>query len=536
MNLSKVFLYGPSGSGKSTLGPLLAQSLDLPFFDLDTEIEAHSGMSVPQIFSSEQETGFRKREKAELRRLLEVPGGVIALGGGALLDADCRALVTAQAPVLLLNAGLQMLYNRLQNSDLRPLLAEGSMASMSALLERRSEHYGSFSLRLDTGSLTPQQALREAQILLGMFRVKGMQGNNTEQSGVYDVRIQPGGLNNLGEMFQLRGLQGPVLVISDSNVGPLYGQTVLESLKNAGYPAQLVEIPAGEEFKTIATATHLWDVMVEAGMERRSTVIALGGGVVSDLTGFVASTFLRGISWGVLPTTLLSMADASLGGKTAVDLPQGKNLAGTFYPPSLVLADPDTLSTLPEAELRSGLAEVVKHGVISDPELFAKCAGLGTIKAIRDWLPELPGIVQRAMAVKIGVIEADPYERNQRARLNLGHTIGHAVEHASGLHIRHGEGVAIGMVAEARIAEQMGLAQSGLAEALADVLSSLGLPTEIPASLSPETIVNAIGLDKKRSGGKVRFALPIKIGEVKEGVEVDDIYRNQFIYSGTSRP
>jgi shikimate kinase/3-dehydroquinate synthase len=240
--------------------------------------------------------------------------------------------------------------------------------------------------------------------------------------------------------------------------------------------------------------------------------------VVGDLAGFAASVFLRGINWIVLPTTLLSMVDSSLGGKTGFDLPMGKNLVGSFYPPRLVLADLMTLETLPEVELRNGLAEVVKHGVIGDPQLFETCQkGWNVVQS--KWID----IVHRAMAVKVRVIQEDPFEKGPRAALNLGHTIGHALEKASNYQVRHGEAVAIGMVAEARLAERIGLAERGLSEIIAYTLIGLGLPTEIPLHLDTELIETAMQLDKKRAEGVVRFALPVRIGEVKVGVEVGDM-------------
>jgi 3-dehydroquinate synthase len=292
-----------------------------------------------------------------------------------------------------------------------------------------------------------------------------------------------------------------------------------------------VLIPAGEQHKTIHTVAKLWEAFLANGMERGSTVIALGGGVVSDLAGFAAATFLRGVPWVVLPTTLLAMADASLGGKTGADLPQGKNLIGAFHAPCLVAADPQTLATLPEGELRSGLAEAVKHGVINDPALFALCAELQglSFEQLKETLKgcALDDIVRRAMAVKIQVIDLDPFEKGRRAVLNFGHTIGHAVELASGFRLRHGEAVSIGMVTETRLAEQIGLAEAGLTETISGVLRGLGLPVEIPPGLEHDSILKAIGADKKRAGGKVRFALPVKIGEVKEGIVIDG-YSDHF--------
>jgi 3-dehydroquinate synthase len=294
---------------------------------------------------------------------------------------------------------------------------------------------------------------------------------------------------------------------------------VAASIQSAGYSAETVLIPPGESYKTVETISSLWDAFLSIGIERGSTVVALGGGVVGDLTGFAAATWLRGVAWGNVPTTLLAMCDSSLGGKTGADLPQGKNLVGAFHSPRLVLADPDVLATLPEAEFRNGLAEAIKHGVIADPLLFDMCQS-----RYADFSKEtIDNIVRRSMAVKVRVIQEDPYEKGRRAVLNYGHTIGHAVEYVSGFRLRHGEAIAIGMVAEARLAECMGLTGTSvnLAMRITTALKAAGLPTEIPADLDREAIQRVMFLDKKRAGGKVKFALPLRIGEVVTGVEAE---------------
>jgi len=219
-----------------------------------------------------------------------------------------------------------------------------------------------------------------------------------------------------------------------------------------------------------------------------------------------------------VPTSLLGMVDASLGGKTGVDLPEGKNLVGAFHPPLLVLADPETLSTLPSAELSSGLAEVVKHGIIADPALFEMCAA--GPKVVNGGLV---GIVHRAMAVKVAVIQADPFERGPRAALNLGHTVGHAVESVSGYRLRHGEAVAIGMVAEAQLAERLGMAAAGLSTRIAAALECLSLPVAIPPALPRQDLVDAMRVDKKKTAGVIHFSLPVDIGRVETGVAVEDL-------------
>jgi 3-dehydroquinate synthase len=332
--------------------------------------------------------------------------------------------------------------------------------------------------------------------------------------GEYDVVIE--GVAQLGELLDQRGLQNPILV-SDTNVAAFHAKRVIETLHAAGFHPATLTVPPGEAYKTLDTVQQLWLGFLRNGLDRKSTVIALGGGVIGDLSGFAASTYMRGINWVCLPTTLLSMVDASLGGKTGFDLPEGKNLIGSFYAPRLVLADPRVLQTLPEPEFVSGLAEVVKHGIISDPELFALCAR--GWESVRD---NLEHIIKHAMAVKIQVIEEDPYEKGFRAALNLGHTLGHAVELASRFRLRHGEAVAIGMVAEARLAERLGVANQGLSGMIRDVLLKLGLPVQIPNELSREEILRAMKVDKKKNARAIRFALPAEIGRV-ELVEVSDL-------------
>jgi shikimate kinase/3-dehydroquinate synthase len=518
----KIFLYGPSGTGKSTLGRRMAQSLELPFVDLDKSIERQAGQSIPEIFRRQGEAGFRQLEKQNLRTILEAPEEVVSLGGGALLDEDNRRQVEAAGPVLCLHAPVETLAERLERSRVeRPLLQSTQVESseraismrtnLEALLARRATHYQSFRLQLDSASPDLSELVFAAQTLAGAFRVSGM-GKD------YDVRVENQGLDRIGDEVSRRGLSGPVLVVSDENVANLYGEKVLESLRASGFQASLFAIQPGEEHKSMASVQTMWQAFLECGIDRGSTILALGGGVVGDLAGFAAATYLRGVSWVVAPTTLLAMADSSLGGKTGADLPQGKNLIGAFYPPQLVFADPHVLETLPEMELRSGMAEVVKAGLVGDARLFELCrSGWEAVHSYRD------EIVKRAMAVKVQVIQDDPYEKGRRACLNLGHTVGHAIEHASGYRLSHGEAVAIGMVVEACLAEKLNLAEAGLAHVIRECLESLGLPVAIPAELERGKILEAMQLDKKRRQGQVRFALPVCIGEVRTGVLIEDL-------------
>jgi 3-dehydroquinate synthase len=506
-----IFLYGPPGAGKTSTGRSLAERLGVTFYDLDKTVESNAGKSIPEIFATEGEAAFRVRERLMLQKLISEEPGVIALGGGSLLDIETRRLAESSGRILLLTAPTEILEQRLGKSHLaRPLLTGDLHDRLETLMARRRSHYASFTTVLDTSSLTAKEASWQAQIQLGRFLVHGM-------DKPYDVLIEPGGIEKLAWGMRSRGLKGPLALVSDGNVAPLYAEKVSEILEEGGYTVSQLVIPTGEAFKTIDTIQSLWQGFLASGLERSSTVVAMGGGVTGDLAGFAAATYMRGVRWVNLPTSLLAMADASLGGKTGADLPQGKNLIGAFHPPELVFADPEVLSTLPLVELRSGMAEVLKQGIINDPALFDLAARPDVEKDPQ----RLAEIVRRSMAVKIQVIENDPYEKGRRAALNLGHTIGHALEVASDFHLRHGEAIGIGMLLEARLAELIGLAQNGLAGKILAALEQIGLPTTVPLWMDRQAILNAMRLDKKRQDGNLRFALPKRIGEVVTGVEVD---------------
>ena len=390
------------------------------------------------------------------------------------------------------------------------MLDGNQQENLEKLLLDRYAHYQSFQHHSLNETQTPADAAWQIQIDIGRFRARGM-GEG------YPVRVRAGGLNQVGELLKFCKPDGHNILVSDENVANHYLSRVLTNMQTAGYEFQSVVLPAGEQTKSLKNVELLLDRFVEAGLDRHGLVLALGGGVIGDLTGFASAVFMRGVRWAVIPTTLLSMVDASLGGKTGADMPQGKNLVGAFHPPILVLTDPTVLSTLPDVEYKNGLAEIVKHGLIGDPVLFDLCRqGTSEVRA------GAVGMIKRAIAVKLKVIEADPFEKGLRASLNLGHTLGHALEAVSEYRIRHGEGVAIGMVAAARLSERIGIAQDGLASEIEACLLNLGLPVSIPSDLSHSQLMAAMQYDKKRRHGRQRLVLPVRIGEVRWGFEVDD--------------
>jgi 3-dehydroquinate synthase len=362
----------------------------------------------------------------------------------------------------------------------------------------------------------------------------------THPNGSYPIYLADGVLAQTGAYLADLGYTGRCAVVTNPTVGQYHAGPLLASLQAAGFEPARIDIPDGEQFKTLATVAALYDRFIEAKLDRRSPVIALGGGVLGDTAGFAAASFLRGVPLVQLPTTLLAMVDSSVGGKTGVDLPQGKNLVGAFKQPELVLIDPTVLATLPPAEFRAGLAEVIKHGIIDAPALFealekggggAKEQGNilegmrtegGGMKESSSLFPRsvpqpspysLSWLLAEAIMVKVRVVQQDPFEQGRRAVLNLGHTFGHAFEQLSNYEIRHGEGVAMGLVCAARLAARLGYCSAETADRIGALLQQVGLPAEPPPYPAAD-VWAAMFTDKKRQGNTLRFILPRAIGDV----------------------
>jgi 3-dehydroquinate synthase len=330
----------------------------------------------------------------------------------------------------------------------------------------------------------------------------------------YNISIASGSLEGLGNLTRELNLGKKVLLVSNPEIWQYYGEKALISLQKAGFEVLRHLIPAGESYKTLESIAKIYDTALENHLERSSVAIALGGGVVGDMTGFAAATWLRGINFIQVPTSLLAMVDAAIGGKTGVNHPKGKNLIGAFYQPRLVLIDPQVLETLPKREFRAGMAEVIKYGVIWDADMFEQLEKAERLDRFSD-LDEalLQTILTRSCQAKADVVSKDEKEAGLRAILNYGHTVGHAIESLTGYSsINHGEAVAIGMAIAGEIAARMQLWDALDARRQDRLIAKAGLPTKLPANLDIEAIIEVLQTDKKVKDGRVRFVLPTKLG------------------------
>lgn len=343
----------------------------------------------------------------------------------------------------------------------------------------------------------------------------------------YNIVIAPKSLETIGQYLNSLKLGQKIMIISNPEIFNYYGKTVSNSLNEAGFQVFSHLIPAGETYKTLDSISQVYDIAVKYRLERSSTLLALGGGVIGDMTGFAAATWLRGINFIQVPTSLLAMVDASIGGKTGVNHSQGKNLIGAFYQPRLVFIDPIILKTLPVREFRAGMAEVIKYGVIWNQDLFHKLEAQENLDSLENInLEILQEIIKKSCQAKVDVVNQDEKEAGLRAILNYGHTIGHAIESLTGYsQINHGEAVAIGMVAAGKIAVKLGMWEEEMSQRQDRLIKKATLPETIERTLKSKKIIETLQLDKKVKAGKVRFILPKNIGKVdiKEGIDSEVI-------------
>jgi shikimate kinase/3-dehydroquinate synthase len=503
-------ITGFMGSGKSSVGREVARRLGRLFVDMDELIEEREGATIAEIFARGGEEHFREMEKGLCHDLAASKGLVIATGGGTLVPFENRTLMEEKGWVICLQADAEELLERLPDDGSRPLLAGDHRRQIGTLLAERRQAYAPIAIQIDTTGLAVTEI---ADVLVALVEEKpdGEDAPRLDElqvrtpTGPYQALLGYGLLPHVGSFLAQRGVAGSVALVTNEIVGPLYAPAVMASLKRAGFRTHLFTVPDGERHKNLETALTLYRRFLEAGIDRSSTVLALGGGVITDLVGFVAATYMRGLALVMLPTTLLAVVDASIGGKVGVDLPQGKNLVGAFKQPACVIADLDTLGTLPPEELCNGYAEMIKAAVIGSPGLFERLERGGE--------PELATCVREAVEVKIALVEEDPYEGGARAKLNLGHTFGHALEKVSGFGLPHGRAVSIGLAMAARLANNLDFCSTELERRIVACLERFDLPTGY-GTYEPVAIWRAMGDDKKRESHKLRLVLPHELGRV----------------------
>jgi 3-dehydroquinate synthase len=538
MSAQKIFLIGLSGAGKSTIGRLIAENLGWSFADSDAEIEAATARTIPDIFREEGEPAFRARELEALEAIAGREPIVVATGGGAPTSEACRRLMDDGFTVWLWVSPARAAERLRSDSETpeRPLLQGDVEARLTELLAERKAIYQQSDSSIDVDSLTPEQAAAEVVHLWQEWREHERDQDQRPDTDApatstlhvaasvrtpgasYPIFVQNGALDLAGTACRDAGLQGRAFILSDAVVGPLLAPRVRQSLEHAGYQVSVSTIPAGEAEKTLATVETVYDWLIRERVERTDFLVCAGGGVVTDLGGFAAATCLRGIDFVHIPTTMLGMVDASVGGKTGVDHRLGKNMIGAFAQPRAVIIDPRVLESLPERQLRAGMAELIKHGFILDDALVDDLeSARGDLAAMHT-----PEIIARSVAIKAAVVSEDEREAGNRTLLNYGHTIGHAIEAVTGYTAYlHGEAVAIGMRAAGYISREMGLLDADGFERQQALIRAVGLPEEAPG-LDADAIIEATLRDKKVRSGSVSWVLLERIGQATVRRDVPD--------------
>jgi shikimate kinase/3-dehydroquinate synthase len=530
-----IFLVGLMGSGKTTIGRVLAKKLNKRFIDSDHEIEARTGVSIPVIFEIEGERSFRQREADVIRDLTARQDIVLATGGGAILNPENRRYLKSRGTVIYLRASTQSILQRTAHDKNRPLLQTvDPRKRLEELARQREPYYQEVAdLVVETGrpnihgivqSILTQLEARQGSSLdasassqfdppspaMATPKIAPIQltvdlGDRSYPILIGEALLEDGG--KLGEMVPGRR----AAIVTNTVVAPLYLERLTKTLEAAGKQVLSIVLPDGEEEKNWSSLMRVFDVLLQEKCDRKTTLVALGGGVIGDLTGYAAASYMRGIPFVQVPTTLLAQVDSSVGGKTGINHPLGKNMIGAFYQPQAVIADTTTLNTLPDKELSAGLAEVIKHGAIIDVDFFNWIEyNIGKLIA-RD--PEaLAYAVKRSCEIKAEVVRQDEKEGGLRAILNFGHTFGHAIEAGLGYgHWLHGEAVGCGMVLAADLSCRLGYIDEATKNRIRVLVEAAGLPVVAP-DLGMERWLELMQVDKKNEGGQIRFILLKPLG------------------------
>lgn len=530
--ITNIIINGFSGTGKSLVAKDVGRRLNWDFLDTDDEIVRQTGRPIAEIFRHNGEDAFRELEREAIGKACRQKQLVIAIGGGAIVDPQNYELLSETGLIVCLEAKPETIYERLfheaecsPDTEVRPLLTvDNPLERIRQLKANRQSYYAKADWTIHTDCLSISEVVEEVIKAWRLLRrADTCQLSDTSDKDIaclvetatqsYPVFVGYGMLDKLGEKIKKVALSGTATVISDENVFSLYGNKVKGILKSAGFSVNAFVVLPGEETKNLDYAVKIYDFLVGHRTERDDIIIALGGGMAGDLAGFVAATFLRGMPWVQVPTSLIAMVDASIGGKVGVNHPEGKNLIGAFYQPNLVLADPQTLATLPRRELTSGWAEVIKHGLILDEEfvqfLESNVDGLTKLE------PELiTRAIARSAAIKTQVVRQDEKERKgKRTILNYGHTIAHGLEAATQYKdFLHGEAVSIGMMGAAKLSQRLGFLPVETVEHQRAILQEFGLPVGF-SDLECIEITRAMELDKKTKEKAIRWVLLQDIGK-----------------------
>jgi len=522
-----IVLVGLMGAGKTSIGRRLAARLGLPFRDADQEIELAAGCSIPELFARYGEAAFRDGERRVIRRLLAGDPMVLAFGGGAFMDERTREAARTDAVTVWLRCSLPTLVRRVATRDNRPLLnGVDREDTLRRLMQQRDSVYAEADLIVDCGDEPPD--FTTTTVMQALMAWKPPRRLHVVlPSTSYDVVIGDNLLARAGALLAPKLPQKRAVVITDQIVAELHLKTLMDGLAETAIQASSIVVPGGEASKSMDSYLDVVDQLLEARVERRTAVIALGGGVVGDLAGFAAATTLRGLPFIQIPTTLLAQVDSSVGGKTGVNTRRGKNLVGAFWQPKMVLADTGTLGTLPPRELKAGYAEIAKAGLIGDAAFFAWCErhGQGVVCGDREAQAEA---IKRACAFKAAVVGDDEREEKPndgRALLNLGHTFGHALEAEYGYDggLLHGEGVAIGLGLAFKLSARLGLCPPADAQRVIAHLAGVGLLAELSMlnrRFSAATLIGHMRRDKKMRDGALHFVLTRGIGQAFTSADV----------------
>ena len=512
-------LVGLMGAGKTSIGRRLALRLGLGFRDADFEIEQAAGCTVAELFARHGEPAFRDGERRVIRRLLAGPPVVLATGGGAFMDPDTRDAIRAGGVSIWLRCSLATLVRRTTGRTHRPLLLQDPERVLADLMARRHPIYAESDIVVQCGEDSPDATTVRVLSALHDYAPARRVPVPLADCG-YDVVVGRGLLARAGALLAPVLPQKRAVVVSDEAVAPLHLPALTAGLAEAGFEVRSLCVRPGEASKSLASYTRVTDALLEAGVERRTAVIALGGGVVGDLAGFAAATVLRGLPFVQVPTTLLAQVDSSVGGKTGINTAYGKNLLGAFYQPRLVLADTGVLATLPLRELRAGYAEIVKAGLIGDAGFFAWCEAHGAALLAGDADAQAEAVA-RACAFKARVVADDEREERAeggRALLNLGHTFAHALEAEYGYtgELLHGEAVSLGLVLAFRLSEKLEVCARSDAERVCAHLAAVGMPYALRGlgrRFSAATLMGHMQRDKKMRDGRLGFVLVRGVGE-----------------------